>query len=110
MKFNVVHTDNFERELKRLAKKHRSIKEDLRSLITRLEEDPKQGRSIGRNCYKIRMAIASKGKGKSGGARIITHVYVVQKTIFLLSIYDESDQEGISDKELEMILRLLNTP
>ncbi len=66
MKFEIVYTDNFERELKRLAKKYRSIKNDLEDLINTLEENPTQGISIGQNCYKIRMTITSKGKGKSG--------------------------------------------
>jgi len=107
MNFEVVYTDNFERELKRLAKKYPSIKNDLESLIDDLEENPSQGTSIGRDCYKIRLAIASKGKGKSGGARVITHVYVAGKLVYLLSIYDKSDKENISNKEIEALLKLI---
>ncbi|CAN5873801.1 hypothetical protein BH11BAC7_BH11BAC7_16560 [soil metagenome] len=33
-----------------------------------LGEYPQVGTSIGNNCYKIRLAISSKGKGKSGDA------------------------------------------
>jgi hypothetical protein len=51
------------------------------------------------------MAIASKGKGKSGGARVITHFYVTDETVFLLSIYDKSDKDNISDKELLELLK-----
>jgi len=107
MKFEVVYTDNFERGLKRLAKKYRSIKTDLKELITSLEENPAQGIPIKLDCYKIRMAISSKGKGKSGGARVITHVYVTEKLVYLIAIYDKSNQENISDKELESLLRFL---
>ncbi|MCY7410186.1 MAG: type II toxin-antitoxin system RelE/ParE family toxin [Chitinophagales bacterium] len=58
------------------------------------------GTALGKNCFKIRMAITSKGRGKSGGARIITHVFVAGTIIYLLSIYDKSDQENISEKEI----------
>ena len=65
------------------------------------------GIALGNDCYKIRMAITSKGKGKSGGARIITYVAVIQSNIFLLSIYDKSEAENISDKELKERLKKL---
>jgi hypothetical protein len=59
---------------------------------------------LGRDCYKIRIAIASKGKGKSGGARVITCVVVMEKEVYLLYIYDKSEQSDISDKELLQLL------
>jgi hypothetical protein len=69
-----------------------------------LEENPLQGKSIGKNCYKIRLAISSKGKGKSGGARLITNFVVTHETIYLLSIYDKSDKESLIDIELQQLL------
>ena len=51
------------------------------------------------------MAITSKGKGKSGGSRVITHLKVSHTSVYLLSIYDKSDQENISDKELKELLK-----
>ncbi|WPP53735.1 type II toxin-antitoxin system RelE/ParE family toxin [Catalinimonas niigatensis] len=107
MSFEVVYTDNFEKELKRLAKKPRSLKKDLEILISALELNPTQSTSVGKDCYKISMAISSKGKGKSGGARVITHMYISGKLVYLLSIYDKSDQDNISDKELEALLRFI---
>lgn len=70
-----------------------------------LIEIPTLGISLGNNCYKIRMAIASKGKGKPGGARIVTHFYVANNTVFLLSIYHKSDKDNISDNELLQLLK-----
>jgi len=105
MSFNVLYTDNFERELKRLAKKHKSLKKDLSELIAELEENPQRGNPIGNNCYKIRLAITSKGKGKSGGARVITHVYITGRLIYLLSIYDKSEQDTISEKVILNLVR-----
>lgn len=106
MSFNVVVTDGFKKHAKGIAKKHRSLKSDLNKLIDSLEENPTQGEPLGKDCYKIRMAITSKGKGKSGGSRVITCVKIVNQTAYLLTIYDKSDQENISDKELDELLRL----
>jgi hypothetical protein len=81
------------------------LKEEYNSLIEGLEENPEKGTPMGNNCFKIRLAIASKGKGKSGGARVITHFYVENEIVFLLAIYDKSEQVDISDKELLELLR-----
>lgn len=71
----------------------------------KLALEPTQGTPLGKNCYKIRLAIESKGKGKSGGARIITAVFSVQEKVVLLSIYDKADKENITDKELTFLLK-----
>ncbi len=89
-----------------MAKKHRSLKADITELIDSLEQDPTQGEPLGKDCYKVRMAITSKGKGKRGGSRVITCVKVIDENVYLLSIYDKSDKESISDKELDELLRL----
>lgn len=106
MSFNVFTTDFFDNELKRLAKKYPSVKTDYKALVDSLKEEPTQGESLGKDCYKIRMAITSKGKGKSGGSRVIYCVKIVAGSVFLLSIYDKSDKENISDKELNSLLKM----
>jgi hypothetical protein len=65
------------------------------------------GTPIGKNCYKIRIAISSKGKGKSGGARIITHYVITDKTVYLLSIFDKSERENLTDKEIKELLKCI---
>ena len=107
MSYNVEITSLFERQIKRLIKKFPSLKTEYAQLVASLKESPEQGTSIGNQCYKIRLAIASKGKGKSGGARIITHLQVINKKVFLLSIYDKSEQENISDKDISSLLDLI---
>ena len=104
MNFNVIVTAGFKKHAKRIAKKHRSLKADLAQLIDLLEENPIQGEPVGIDCYKVRMAISSKGKGKSGGSRVITCVKVVDHDVYLLTIYDKSDKESISDKVLDQLL------
>lgn len=100
VKFNIYYTPEFEKQLKRLSKKHKSLSKDLAVLVKQLEENPVTGTPLGNNCYKIRLAISSKGKGKSGGARIITCVIIAHNEVYLADIYDKSAQENISDKRL----------
>lgn len=107
MSFSVQATSLFDRQIKRLVKKFPSLKNEYANLVASLKENPEQGTSLGNNCYKIRLAIASKGKGKSGGARVITHLQVTDKNVFLLSIYDKSEQDSISDKDINSLLDLI---
>jgi hypothetical protein len=106
MNFSVIVTSGFKKQAKYIAKKYPSLKKDIEELIDSLEQEPTQGDPLGKDCYKIRMAITSKGKGKSGGSRVITCVKVVELDVFLLSIYDKSDRENISDKELDNLLMM----
>lgn len=106
MSFSIVVTDGFKKNAKSIAKKHRSLKSDLTKLIDSLEENPIQGEPLGKDCYKIRMAITSKGKGKTGSSRVITCVKIINQIAYLLTIYDKSHKESVSDKELDNLLRL----
>ena len=72
MSFNIIATEPFARKLKKLAKKYHSLREDLLPILNKLENNPKLWTSLGKDCYKIRLSITSKGKGKSVGARLIT--------------------------------------
>jgi hypothetical protein len=71
-----------------------------------LENNPRLGTAIGKNCYKIRLSIRSKGKGKSGGAGVITHLIfnIGDETLYLLKIYDKADLDNISEGELKQLL------
>ncbi len=75
-------------------------------LLDIIEVNPQQGVSLGNDCFKKRMAISSKGKGKSGGARVISCVKVIQQTVYLIALYDKSEQESISDSGLDNLLRI----
>ncbi|AMR28558.1 hypothetical protein A0257_16630 [Hymenobacter psoromatis] len=88
-----------------MLKKYHSLKPELDWLVKVLEEDSTHGEPLGQDCYKVRIAIASKGRGKSGGARIITYCRVVASDtqvvkLFLLSIYDKSETASIGRDEL----------
>jgi len=103
MTITVIATQYFRRDAKKLLKKYRSLKDELKELSESLTENPKQGVEITENAYKIRLAVKSKGRGKSGGLRVITYVYVkIQKDdettrVYLLTIYDKSDIDNLSD-------------
>lgn len=105
MSYNIIATPKFKRELKRLVKKFHSLKNEYAALLDELDINPATGTPLGHDCYKIRIAIASKGKGKSGGARVITYVFVTDKTVYLLDMFDKSEQDNISDKELLLLIK-----
>ncbi|MBK8053278.1 MAG: type II toxin-antitoxin system RelE/ParE family toxin [Saprospiraceae bacterium] len=107
MSYNVLSIPPFNKQIKRLSKKYPSLKEEFLNLIESLEENPIQGIDLGNNCFKIRLSIASKGKGKSGGARVITNIFISSETVYLLAIYDKSEKENLSEKELIELLRFL---
>ena len=83
MNYNILYSDKFEIQVKKLSKKYSSLKNDLKKFEDDLSRNPKQGTSLGNNTYKIRLAIKSKGKGKSGGAIIITYVITKNLEIYI---------------------------
>jgi mRNA-degrading endonuclease RelE of RelBE toxin-antitoxin system len=105
MKYKIKTIPTFDRQVKRLAKKYLSLKIDLGNLVTTLSENPIRGNALGKDCYKIRLSIGSKGKGKSGGARIITHLHISKTEVYLLSIYDKSEKENLKDAEINELLK-----
>ncbi len=104
MSFEVLSIPPFDRQLKKLAKKYPSLKSEFLKLVVLLEAAPKQGTPIGNGCFKIRMSIASKGKGKRGGARVVTNIIFTENTVYLLAIYDKSEKKSLTDAELKDLL------
>lgn len=104
MKFRVIIEKSFTKPAKRLARKYPSFPSDLLSLVEELESNPHLGTSLGGNLRKVRLAIRSKGKGKSGGARVITYIYLEGSRVHLLAAYDKSDRDSISDDELSQLV------
>jgi len=96
MAFEIKVVPSFKKEIKKLAKKYPSLKNDLSHLREQLMANPKIGTEIKENIYKIRMAITSKAKGKSGGARVI-YTVLLKESVYLLAIYDKSNMGNITD-------------
>jgi mRNA-degrading endonuclease RelE of RelBE toxin-antitoxin system len=107
MSYSVKSIAVFEKQAKRLIKKYASLKKELLQLVQELKENPEQGTAIGKSCFKIRIAVASKGKGKSSGARVIANFVITDATVYLLSIYDKSEKENLTDKELDELLKFV---
>ncbi|SDY05481.1 type II toxin-antitoxin system RelE/ParE family toxin [Flavobacterium degerlachei] len=105
MSYKIELSENFKKEAKKLSKKYPSLKTDLASLFEELEKNPTTGIPLGNDIYKIRLAISSKNKGKSGGARVMSFVKINDTTVLLFSIYNKGDKDNISDKEIEELIK-----
>ncbi len=108
MNFDIIPTPDFEKSFKALAKRHRSLKNDILEFSRSLQENPFQGVELSPGIRKIRMAIASKGKGKSGGARVITYTVIaaeVEGRVYLMKIYDKSDFSTVDLSVLKEMAR-----
>lgn len=104
--FKVITTSPFRKEAEKLKKKYPNIKEDFLDLAIKLKKDPVTGNdSLGRNCFKVRMQISDKGNGESGGARVIINVIIEDNEVYILSAYDKSDKDTISEKELDQLIK-----
>jgi len=106
----IIPTPYFENKYKRLSKKFLSLDSELEELENELLENPKQGEPLGANLYKIRLASKDKGKGKSGGFRVIT--YLIQEIknscqVYLITIYDKSEESTVSTKALKKLVETI---
>lgn len=101
MKSSVFVEASFEKPAKKLAKRYPSFPADLLKLNDDLEANPLLGVSLGGNLRKVRLTIKSRSKGKSGGARVITYIYVAHNSVHLLTVYGKSEAETISDENSE---------
>ncbi len=112
MKVTVRITKSFKSAAKPLLKKYKSLSKDLVQLEKELISTPRLGTPLGKDLYKIRLKITSKGKGKSGGARVISLIETsligyaekvsdTEITVNLITIYDKADVGNISEKELK---------
>jgi mRNA-degrading endonuclease RelE of RelBE toxin-antitoxin system len=99
------YTASFVKSIKALRKKYPSVGADLEALGESLQENPQQGESLGKNCYKVRFDISSKKTGKRDNSRVITCIKIVDDTIHLLDVYDKADRSTVSDKELTNLLK-----
>ena len=102
------YTDEFRRQAKRLAKRYRSLPDDIDVLQKQLMENPNIGVSLGGGKRKIRLGSTSKGVGKRGGLRVITLNAVIEindTCVNLITIYDKSEIANVSDKYIDEIIK-----
>ena len=103
MNYTIKLYPTFKKQFKHLLKRYKSLEADTDRLVESLLQSPYQGADLGRGLRKVRMSIAAKGKGKSGGARVITSEE--ESEIGLLYIYDKSERETLTDAELTELLQ-----
>lgn len=108
MACNIQSLQHFDNRFKRLAKKFKSLNEELFDLVEILTDNPTQGINLGGGLYKIRLGSESKGGGKSGGFRIITY-YLEQspegETLYLVTIYDKSEESSVKKDSLIKLVK-----
>lgn len=116
MKTKVRVTKSFKKQAKKLLKKYASLRNELMELESILFNNPYHGTKLNENLYKIRVAVKSKGKGKSGGLRAITYLETeviiltesmsnFEITVNLIAIYDKSETENITSKEITELIK-----
>ena len=105
MSYRIELTENFKKEAKRLIKKYASLRTEILELGKELAENPTTGIPLGNDVYKIRLGVASKNKGKAGGARFITFVKIIDETVYLLSIYSKGEIDSLTDNEIIDLIR-----
>ena len=105
---NVRLTGFFLRKAKRLLKKYHSLQSSLKELEKDLMINPRLGDNYGSNIYKVRLADESKGKGKSGGFRVITYLIEeseISTEIYLITIFDKSEESSIDKDDIKAIIK-----
>ncbi len=105
MSYSIELSFNFKKEAKKLTKKYPSLKKELSDLFIKLEINPTYGTPLGNDIYKIRLAIASKNKGKSGGARVLSFVKVTETTVLLFSIYSKGEVDNLTDNQIQALIK-----
>lgn len=107
MSYSIVPTRIFLKKSKKLLKKYLSLKIELMELFEELSGNPYLGTPLGDNRYKVRVAVKSKGKGKSGGVWVITYLVTENEEIYTIDIYDKSERDSVNDKELDSLIKKL---
>lgn len=108
MNYDVRLSERFKKEAKRLSKRYPSLKDDLAALGNELLKNPLIGTDLGSGIRKVRLAIKSKGKGKSGGARVITYTVVAnveEGFIYLITLYDKSESASLSIESIKDLIK-----
>lgn len=113
MTVQVFTSDEFVRRAKRYAKKFKSFTADFSTFLSLIKENPYQGIDLGGGKRKIKLNVASKNKGKSGGFRVITYNVVENVNeatidVYLITVYDKSEYSSVSDSYINQIIEELN--
>lgn len=111
MSYVISRHREFDISIKRLLKRYHSLSDDYEDFITSLQKNPLQGAELYPGIRKIRMPITSKGRGKSGSARVITANDIIvaehEGRIALLTIYYKQDAATVNVKVIRQMARVM---
>lgn len=105
---DIRFSDEFLKSFKKLKKRYKSLPQDVNSLIEELKINPEQGTPLRNGMRKVRIAFASKGRGKAGGGRVIIRLTVFDTHLAFLYIYDKEDMSNVADNFLDQIIIEMN--
>ncbi len=104
MKLEVVEKSLYKKVLKKLAKRYRNIEKDVDDFLNAITTKEDLGIELKSNIFKARIRNSDKHKGKSAGYRLISYLAVIDSKLYLLYIYDKSQIENLSEKEIDSII------
>ena len=111
MTVQIFASDEFSRRAKKYARKFKSFAADFSNFVLMIKANPYQGVDLGGGKRKVRLVVASKNKGKSGGFRVITYNVVENAdksvAVYLITIYDKSEYSSVSDSYINQIIENL---
>jgi len=102
----VEYSEAFKRQLKRLSRRYRQIKKDIKPIVDELIAGKTPGDQIigtGYTLYKVRAKNSDSQRGKSGGYRVIYYLKT-DTHCTLVTLYSKSDQGDIDVNELSRLL------
>lgn len=104
MKYEIRILETAKKDIKKLIKKYKNLKQDLIELVNLLQKNPYAGIHLGENFYKNRIKNSSSKKGKRSGFRVIYYLIGENNEIWILKIYSKNEIDNLSN---EYILSLL---
>ena len=98
-----IEVPSFSEQWKRLG----LTEEDLRILENILLKDPKTGKSISGTGGLRKIRIPLESTGKRSGGRVIYVDIEVKESIYLLDVYAKCEQTDLTNKEKQMLKKLV---
>ena len=102
---DIEETETFTRAVKKLQKRFKSIEDNCDKFLDNIQCTDDLGIHIGNGIYKVRISNSNKQSGKSSGYRLISYLKLIDKKLYLMYIYDKSDLDNISEKEIDTLVK-----
>ena len=103
---NVEFTQEFKRNVRQLAKKHRHFQADVQPVVAQLEKGQTPGDKVQRTGYdvfKVRIKNSDIPKGKRAGYRMIYYLKAPER-IVLITIFSKTEQGDVSADQIRRVI------